>query len=478
MASNVATRPNSDTIIPGNVTSVPELDRGIEARGIERVPVEARAHVRIFDNFTMWFSANLVISTVALGALAIPVFGLGFWDSIFAIILFNVLGALPVGFLSTLGPKLGLRQMTISRFSFGWFGAKLMALLSVAAVVGWSTVNVIVGGQLVAALSGGAVPQQVGILIIAMLTSLVSIYGYRYIHLYERYAWIPMAIIFFILTIVAGPKMSIVPTPVLNGTEIASFISFGGAIYGFATGWTSYASDYNVNQPENAPTKRVFWFTFLGIVLSCTLLEIFGLMLTTVAAYKNLAGGDLLAAAAKPLGGLGTFMLLLLALSVVANNIPNDYSLGLAMQVMGKPFQRINRAVWALIGAVIYVLVAVPASGNFDATLSNFLLIIAYWLGPWSIIVILEHFVFRRGQYNVEDWNTRERLPLGWAAVVSFFFGLVGVLLGAAQVYYIGPVARFFSPQYGMDIGFELGVIFAAVAYLVLRRIEIQNSRR
>jgi NCS1 nucleoside transporter family len=476
MATRISTFPDNRAAIPDNVPAVPELDRGIEARGIERVPPEARADRRIANNFTMWFSANLVISTVALGALAIPVFGLGFWDSVLAILIFNLLGALPVAFLSTLGPRLGLRQMTISRFSFGWWGAALMSIISAAADIGWSAVNVIVGGQLVAALSGGALPQQVGILIIAMLTTLVSIYGYRYIHLYERYAWIPMAIIFLILTIVAGPKMSIVPTPLLSGAEIASFISFGGAIYGFATGWASYAADYNVNQPQETPSRRVFWFTYLGLVLACTSLEIFGLMLTT--AYKNLSGGDLLAAAAKPLGGLGTFMLLILALSVVANNIPNDYSLGLSVQVLGKPFQRINRAVWALIGAVIYVLVAVPASGNFDTTLSNFLLIIAYWLGPWSIILILEHFVFRRGYYNVDDWNIPERLPIGWAAVVSFLIGLGGVLLGAAQVYYIGPVARLFNAQYGMDIGFELGVIFAAVSYLVLRRIEIQSTRR
>jgi NCS1 nucleoside transporter family len=459
-----------------NVTTIPELERGIEARGIERVPPAARAHVRIFDNFTMWFSANLVISTVALGALATTVFGLGFWDSVVAIVIFNVLGSLPVAFLATLGPKLGLRQMTISRFSFGWIGAMLMAILSAAAVVGWSTVNVIVGGQLVAALSGGAIPQQVGILAIAMLTTLVSIYGYRYIHLYERYAWIPMAVIFFILVAVAGPKMSIVPTPALNVTEIASFISFGGAIYGFATGWTSYVADYNVNQPEETPASRVFWFTFLGLAISCIVLEILGMALTT--AYKNLGGGDLLAAAAKPLGGVGTLMLLLLALSVIANNIPNDYSLGLSMQVLGKPFQRINRAVWALIGAVIYVLVAVPASSNFNQTLSNFLAIIAYWLGPWSIILIIEHFVFRHGRYNSEDWDTRDRLPIGWAAIISFFIGLGGVLLGAAQVYYVGPIAKLFNPPYGMDIGFELGMIFAAIAYFFLRRIEIQSTRR
>jgi len=459
-----------------DITAIPELERGIETHGIERVLPRTRAHVRIFDNFTMWFSANLVLSTIALGALATNVFALGFWDSIAAIIIFIVLGTLPVAFFSTLGPKLGLRQMTISRFSFGWIGTMVMVLCNVAACIGWSAVNVIVGGQLVAALSAGAIPQQVGVLVITILTTLVSIYGYKHIHRYERYAWIPMVVIFFILLGVAGPHLSIVPTPPLNIAEVASFVSFGGAIYGFATGWSSYAADYNVNQPEETPGHRIFLLTFMGVALPGIVLETLGMALTT--AYKGLGGGDLLVAAAKPLGSFGSFLLLLLALSVVANNIPNDYSLGLSMQVLGRPFQRINRSVWALIGAVIYVLIAVPAAANFNETLSNFLLLIAYWLGPWSIILILEHFVFRRGRYNVDDWNTRGKLPIGWAALVSSAIGLGGVLLGAAQVYYVGPIARLFNPPFGMDIGFELGLIFAGIAYFLLRHAELAQTGR
>ena len=459
----------SDTI------SIPEREQGIETQGIERISPKARSHVRIFDNFTLWLSANLVISTVALGALAVPVFGLGFWDSVSAIILFNILGALPVAFFSTMGPKLGMRQMVISRFSFGWVGAIIMSLFNVAACTGWSAVNAIVGGQLVTALSHGTIALPVAILVIAALTTIVSIYGYKHVHNYARYAWIPVAIIFLILMIIAGPKVSIISTPALGIVEIASFVSFGGAVYGFATGWSSYAADYNVRQPEETPTSRVFWFTFLGVVLPCVVLEIFGMALTT--AYKE-SGGDLLVAVVKPLGGFGSVLLVLLALSIVANNIPNAYSIGLSMQVLGKSFQRVSRIVWTLYGAVFYMLIAIPAVANFNATLTDFLLIIAYWLGPWGIILIEEHFLFRRGQYNVDDWDTQEKLPIGWAAMVSLVLGLLGVYLGAAQVLFVGPIARLFNPPYGMDIGFELGLIFAGISYLILRRIELAQTGR
>ena len=455
--------------------SIPEREQGIETQGIERISPKTRSHVRIFDNFTLWLSANLVISTVSLGALAVPVFGLGFWDSVSAIILFNVLGTLPVAFFSTMGPKLGLRQMTISRFSFGWVGAMIMTLFNVAACTGWSAVNAIVGGQLLTALSGGAIARPVAVLVIAALTTIISICGYKYIHSYARYAWIPVAIIFMLLIILAGPKVSMIPTPALGIIEIASFISFGGAVYGFATGWSSYAADYNVRQPEATPTSHVFWLTFLGVALPCIVLEIFGMALTT--AYKE-SGGDLLVAVVKPLGGFGNVLLVLLALSIVANNIPTAYSLGLSMQVLGKSFQRVNRVMWTLYGAVFYMLIAIPAVTNFDATLTDFLLIVAYWLGPWGIIVIEEHFLFRRGRYNVDDWDTQSKLPVGWAAMVSLVLGLLGVYLGAAQVLFVGPVARLFNPPYGMDIGFELGLIFAGISYFFLRRIELAQTGR
>ena len=55
--------------------------------------------------------------------------------------------------------------------------------------------------------------------------------------------------------------------------------------------------------------------------------ELLGMAFTTVPAYQNKGGGDLLAEVVQPLDGFATFLLVLLALSVVANNIPNDYRL-------------------------------------------------------------------------------------------------------------------------------------------------------
>lgn len=207
------------------------------------------------------------------------------------------------------------------------------------------------------------------------------------------------------------------------------------------------------------------------------MLESLGVLLTTVPALNGKSGGELVAAALSPLSGLGTVMMLLLTLSMVANNIPNDYSLALSIQVLGGVFQRIKRWVWTLVGSVLYATIAISASRNFDQTLETFLLLIAYWLAPWAIILVIEH-CFRRGQYNVEDWNNPDRLPSRWAAIVAMASGLFGAYLGAAQVAFVGAIAGLFNQPFGMDIGFGLGGLFAAITYLILRPIERRLTQR
>lgn len=431
----------------------------IELRGIERVPPDQRGDARLLGNLTLWLSANLALPTVALGTLAWPVFGLSSRDALATILIFNLLGVLPVAFFATLGPRLGLRQMTISRFSFGWLGARLMAAFNVAACLGWSAVNAIVGGQLLAAVTGGPVWQ--AIVGLALLTTPICVYGYRYVHAYERVAWLPMAGLFTLLAWATRSEMSMVSGP----PNLPGMLSFGGAVFGFSAGWSSFAADYNVNQREDAPSWAIFGLTCLGVWVPCVLMQTLGLALSTISPLRGLVGGELLAGAMVGLGEAGPPVLLLLALSVVATNIPNDYSLGLSLQLLGGRFAALPRHWWTLLGAVVYVALAITAAAHFAEALTDFLLIIGYWLGPWATIVTLEH-VLRRGVYNVEDWNNPYRLPPSGPALLAMGMGLVGVALGASQALYVGPVARWLGKA---DVGFELAIALAAATYLLVR---------
>ncbi len=456
----------------------PKSSTGFEVTGIERVSENNRAHTQLWDTMWLWWSANSVVATVALGAINI-FFGLGFWGTVIVILAFNVLGVLPVAFLSTLGPKTGLAQMPLSRFAFGLQGAKLPAVFNALACIGWSAFNAIIGSSLIVSWSAGRIPQWLALIFLAIVTTAVSVYGYFIVHRYERFAWIPMAILFgYVLFASASHFHANAPTTSTGLALFADIFTFGGAVFGYAVGWSSYAADYTRRQPVDTPARRVFWYAFIGVALPCVLLEILGVLLTTTSGGAN---PDLIAHGPGPLfihaigsGGVAMAVIGLLALSTIANNVPNDYSFALSTQVLGI---HIRRWVLTVIGAVIYVILALALAAKFASNLQGFLLLIAYWLGAWSIIVIIEHWL-RKGKYPVADYETASKLPVGIAAVAAMVVGLAIAALGvnqAATIGFEGPLAKALKDA---DLGFPLAIVASGVLYYFLRRWELARYKR
>lgn len=234
---------------------------GVEQRGIERVPEDERTDTNLFKVGTLWNSANMVVSSFAIGVLAVPVFNLGFVDSFLTILFVNLLGILPVCFYSTFGPPTGLRQMVLSRFWFGGYAVKLFAVLNVLACIGWSSVNTIVGAQLINTVNPN-VPGYAGIIIIGAGTFLVCLFGYKVVHAYEMYSWIPCFIVFLVVLGEFAQSGAFVNIPLQVGSsEAGSVLSFAASVFGFATGWTSYAADYSELHPYrlfSSPSNPLF----------------------------------------------------------------------------------------------------------------------------------------------------------------------------------------------------------------------------
>ncbi len=459
-----------------------------EITGIERVGEDNRQHTQLWDTMWLWWSANSVVATVALGAIN-GFFGLGFWGSVLVIVVFNLVGVLPVAYLSTLGPKTGLAQMPLSRFAFGLQGAKLPAIFNAIACIGWSAVNAIIGSSLIVAWSAGTIPLWLALIVLAAITTVVSVYGYFIVHRYERFAWIPMLILFGYVFFVSSSRFNLSAVPdfgLSTGAGLfAGIASFGGAILGYAIGWSSYAADYTRRQPVNTSPRRVFWYAFLGVTVPCILLETLGVLLTSTGANNDTPGN--LISGAMGGGAVASVVLLLLAFSTIANNVPNDYSFALSTQVLG--LKNIRRWILTIVGAAVYLGVALILQEKFNRNFENFLLVIAYWLGAWNAIVLLEHFVFRKGKYPVEDYEDASKLPVGIAAIMAMVVGLGIAALGVGQSLFIGPLAAALSvcqttcganptTDQIADIGFPLAFVAALVIYYLLRRWELSKYKR
>ena len=230
------------------------------------------------------------------------------------------------------------------------------------------------------------VPGYAGIIIIAVLTFFVCLFGYRIVHAYEFWSWIPTFIIFLITLGVFAHSGAFINIPMGVGTsELGSVLSMGSVVYGFATGWTSYAADYTVYQPSNQSRTKIFFAVWIGLMIPLLFTEILGVAIMTATTANNGdnrymdgynasgTGGLLAAVLYPPLGTFGMFCLVVLALSIIANNCPNIYSVGLTMQVLGRWTQRVPRFVWTAIGTAVYIAIAIPGYSHFEAVLENFM---------------------------------------------------------------------------------------------------------
>ena len=108
----------------------------VEQRSIDYIP-ESERHGRLFSQFTLWFGANLQVTAIVTGALAVVLGGDVFW-SLIGLLIGQVLGGTIMALHAAQGPKLGLPQMISSRVQFGVYGAVIPIVLVCLMYVGFS----------------------------------------------------------------------------------------------------------------------------------------------------------------------------------------------------------------------------------------------------------------------------------------------------------------------------------------------------
>jgi hypothetical protein len=80
---------------------------GIETQGIDRIKEEDKRPPSIWNVFFLWWSLTCHVGTIPIGLLG-PEFGLSLGQSVAAIVVGTILGALCTSYTGTLGPKVRL----------------------------------------------------------------------------------------------------------------------------------------------------------------------------------------------------------------------------------------------------------------------------------------------------------------------------------------------------------------------------------
>ncbi|KAJ9132076.1 Purine-cytosine permease [Pleurostoma richardsiae] len=459
---------------------------GAEETGVERIPEEMRTNQPAWELCTMFIAANCNITTLATGYLGTTTYALGWWDSFLCILFFNAFSVLMPAMAATLGPKLGLRTMMIPRYCFGWWPAKVLAILNIINQIGWGIVSGITGGEVLYDVGGGGLPDSVSVLIVCVVAMVFGLFGYRVLHLYDRYSWPVMLVAFAIVAGFGAPHFINIPMG-RGKTEAANVFSFGTVIIGYEVAWFPVAADYGVYMKESTSVKKTFWWPWLGLVSSQVLLEWLGAAIGTLSmssdslftdAYNSGGVGGLLGAVFEGHGagvrGFGKFIEVLLAFSTAAVITINIYSLGLSAQVISPKLLVIPRFVWSFIGGAILLACSIAGRNVLADVMTNFLSICAYWIVPFCTVMVLEHYIWRRGyNYDLTAWDNPSKLPFGIAASITFIVGTVLSLLCMSQVWWVGPIALGIGPApYGTDISWVLALTVCTIMYIPLRAWE------
>lgn len=226
--------------------------------------------------------------------------------------------------------------------------------------------------------------------------------------------------------------------------------------------------------------------TFLGVGLALSFANLMGVGLASGTAthdpWKDAyntssSSGALVLAGYGGLGGFGKFLGVLIALGLIANNIPGTYSASLGFQIMGRHLATMPRWFWSCVGVLIYTACALGGRNNLFTIFENFLALMGYWVTIYLTIAVEEHLFFRSQGFNWDAWADPSKLPIGIAALIAFLVGWAGAIVSMYQVWYVGPIAKLVG-AFGTDLGIWVGVSWAMLVFPPLRWWELKKFQR
>lgn len=192
--------------------------------------------------------------------------GLDLRQSILVIIFGSVAGGVITSWCATMGPPTGLRQVSICRYSLGWYPSKVIAIFNVIQEIGWCASGSITGGQALSAFSDGKVGSQLGVVIVSIMSLIFSFFGLKAVYTFEKFAWLVFLAIFLIILAEIGRFGDLSAPPSTRGaSNSGAALTFFSVMYGSSACCAGYVSDFYVEYPATIAKTSIFLLTFCGL---------------------------------------------------------------------------------------------------------------------------------------------------------------------------------------------------------------------
>lgn len=443
----------------------------LETRSIDYIP-ESERHGSLFSQFTLWLGCNLQITALLTGSLAVVLGGDVFW-SLIGLLIGQIFGGAVMALHAAQGPKLGLPQMISSRVQFGVYGAAIPIILVVLMYLGFNATGAILSGQAVAQLAD--VSNSTGILIFAGLTLLMTIMGYRFIHLAGRAASAVGIIAFCYLFARLTMNHDIGQLLAIRHFEWGSFLLAVSLAASWQIAYGPYVADYSRYLPSKTSSFKTILAVGLGSVIGAQASMVLGVFAAALAG-ASFAGHEV--SVIVGLGSTGAMAALIyfsIAFGKLTISTLNAYGSFMCAATVISGFR--GHTVISQTQRIIFVLCIVSAStavaligeDSFIGTFKSFILFLLAFFTPWSAINLVDFYFINKEKYDLNalfDPNGRYG-RWNMVGVGTYVFGILIQMPFIATSLYTGPLVETMG---GVDISWIIGLIVPGIIYYALAR--------
>lgn len=465
-----------DSIQPSPTGSV------IEAHSIDFVP-ESERHGKVWHQGPFWFAGNFVLPTMVTGFIG-PSLGLSVSYCILASTLGVCVGTFFMAFHANQGPRMGLPQMIQSRAQFGSRGAIVPFAATVFVYVGFLVFDVILAAQGI-----GLYPEAKLLwypLLIAV-SIVIAVIGHDLLHVVQRWLTILLVVVFAVVTIAAVGHFGLsTPVPAEGGPMLGwnapAFLAVFSLAAGYNISYAVYVSDYTRYLPANVSAPKLISAVYSGAAFSAVWLMALGAVLSA-----NIADADPIEAIRFSgnlvFPGFGTFAVLVAVLALLSIMGVNAYGAMLtgatAVDAFRgvKPTRRLRVAGLVIVG-LVSLLVALLIPEHYLGSFNSFVLLMLYFLIPWTAVNLVDFYLVRRGRYAIADIVKADGIygRWSWRGLLAYTVGFLAMIPFFSLSFYVGPVAELLD---GGDLSFVVGLVVSGALYLALSRgVDVTAERR
>lgn len=441
----------------------------IETRSIDYVP-KAERHGKVWHQGPFWFTGNFVLTTMVTGFTGATL-GLAFIYSVMAIVIGVCLGTFCMAFHANQGPRMGLPQMIQSRAQFGVRGAIVPFLAVIFVYIGFNVFNVILATDAInTVIPGARAPWYLLMIAVAVL---IAVIGHDLLHAVQRWLTYVMITVFGVLTVSA--LLTLTADSALSEANFSwsAFLVQLSAAAGYQISYSVYVSDYSRYLPHNTPAKKVIAWTYLGAAGSALWLMSLGAFLASALPSPD-AIGSVRDVGNQLFPGFGTLTVLVAIPALVGIMAVNCYGAMLTgiSAIDGfypiKPGLKGRIAGISLVAVVIF-LVAIAIPDSYLASFNTFVLLMLYFLAPWTAVNLTDFYIVRKGRFAISELFN----PVGvygrwaWPGLAAYAIGMIAMVPFMSLSFFQGPAAERLA---GADIAFVVGIIASGLAYWLLSR--------